>query len=204
MKKMLIIFMMFLLTLNGCMPQSKNDVQKEQKQEKIQQSNIIIDTQFFTVTLPESWKDLYDCDIYREDYETGYTICFYEKESRKVIEGGYLFGISLYEEGVDYSFLPSFDELGQIQTYSKTYEVIVEYPTDVQFNEDTADLYHQLSDQIDDILGTIEAKKGCQYIKNNKSSVLSSRAFIYCRCFQYSYTGISGFSLFQGISCLSK
>ncbi|MGN1182529.1 MAG: hypothetical protein ACI4SR_05925 [Faecalibacillus sp.] len=44
MKKMLIIFMMFLLTLNGCMPQSKNDVQKEQKQEKIQQSNIIIDT----------------------------------------------------------------------------------------------------------------------------------------------------------------
>lgn len=121
--------------------------------------------------MPESWKDLYDCDIYREDYETGYTICFYEKESRKVIEGGYLFGISLYEEGVDYSFLPSFDELGQIQTYSKTYEVIVEYPTDVQFNEDTADLYHQLSDQIDDILGTIEAKKGCQYIKNNKSSV---------------------------------
>ena len=94
-----------------------------------------------------------------------YSVVFYEKESHKEIEGGFVFGISLYEEGVDYTFLPSYEELGILKTDNQTFNVLVEYPTDVQFTEDTSDHYHALTEDTEEVINSIQAKEGCTFTK---------------------------------------
>ena len=74
--------------------------------------------------------------------------------------GGFLFGISLYEEDEDISYLPSYETIGLLEAKGQTYQVIVEYPTDVQFSDDTAENYQKLSKDMDDVIASLEVKEG--------------------------------------------
>ena len=38
--------------------------------------------------------------------------------------------------------------------------MIVEYPTDVQFSDDTAENYQKLSKDMDDVIASLEVKEG--------------------------------------------
>lgn len=49
---------------------------------------------------------------------------------------------------------------------NKNYTVLVEYPTDVQFTEETSDVYHELSKDTDEILQSFQAKEGYTFEKN--------------------------------------
>ena len=60
--------------------------------------------------------------------------------------------ISLYASEEDYSFLPSYEKIGTLSEFENTYHVIIEYPTDVQFSEETQDAYHELVKDLDDII----------------------------------------------------
>ena len=69
-----------------------------------------IDTEYFTVEVPEFWNGLYEYEIYEDDI--GYSLIFYEKDSHASMEAGHLMSISLYLESEDYTYLLSYEELG--------------------------------------------------------------------------------------------
>ena len=167
MKKIFII-MVFVLTviLSGCSTNESDKDNKDNQDTQIQIQENVVDTKYYTVMVPEDWKDLYEWMMYSAT-NNQYTLGFYEKESHAEIEGGFLFGISLYLDDEDYSYLPSYDILGTLKVENQSFTVIVEYPTDVQFTEDTANAYHQLSDDIDKVLKSFQAKNGCTFEKND-------------------------------------
>lgn len=114
----------------------------------------VIDTKYFSVTIPESWGEYYSYEIFNYE-ESAYSLIFYETQSREEY-GGKVFSIRLIPETEDYTYYPSYEVLGRIETnQSDTFNVIVLYPTDVQFNPDHAQIYAILEAGIDDILESI-------------------------------------------------
>ena len=71
-----------------------------------------VETTYFTVELPESWKKTVTVDI-GEDIENIYDVSFYEKINFETEGAGHLFTVRIIPEGEDYSFYPSYDVLGK-------------------------------------------------------------------------------------------
>lgn len=150
MKKVLLV-LACLLMLVGC------------HNEEVSNSTII-STDYFTVEVPESWEGLYEYQIFNEEVY-GYSLVLFEKESYHSMNAGHLMSISLYLDSEDYTYLPSYDYLGTLETGDKVYNVLVEYPTDVQFEQEYADEYQYLSKDMDDIIKTIMPRNGSIYKK---------------------------------------
>lgn len=152
------IFMLLscLMLLVGC----KSDI--DDKTAGSIPQEITVETEYFHVQVPSSWEGLYEYQIYDEDIN-GYALIFYEKESYETMGAGYLMAISLYHESEDYTYLPSYDVLGTLEVEDDIYNVLVEYPTDVQFEEQNADKYFKLSNGMESILDTITPNEGYTY-----------------------------------------
>ncbi|MGN1182501.1 MAG: hypothetical protein ACI4SR_05785 [Faecalibacillus sp.] len=164
MKKRWIIITIFVVLLCSCNSKSTSQGQKDTTTK--QETGEKIDTNYFTIMIPEKWQDLYEYEIYPDSESHTYAIEFYEKTSRQEINGGYLFGISLYQENENLYDLPSFKLLGNLEVDQDIYQVVVEYPTDVQYTEKAEKNYRNLAQDIDDILDTIQAKDNYSFIKN--------------------------------------
>lgn len=164
MKKRWIIITILVVLLCGCNSKSISQDQKDVTPK--QEIGEKINTKFFSIMIPEKWHDLYEYEIYPDSGNQIYTIEFYEKTSRQDINGGYLFGISLYQENEDLYDLPSFELLGKLEVNQDVYQVVVEYPTDVQYTEKATKTYRNLAQDIDDILSTIEANDNYSFMKN--------------------------------------
>lgn len=159
----------------------------------ITQSNpdIVIDTEYYTLSTPSSWED--DCFYEITDGESySYNLSFYDKASYDAINGGWLFSIKLLTEFEDYSVYPNYDVLGSLEVYRiGLYNIVVIYPTDVQYSEETAWNYNQLSAQIPSLLKTIDFKEECNFsedplpIVNNESSQESLSADFYFELCNY-------------------
>ena len=80
-------------------------------------------------------------------------------------EGGHLFSIALMPETEDYTVFPSYDWLGVLKTPDGEFNMIVIYPTDVQFSEDTAAEYNEMAADIDRIIKTVKAAGGAEFVK---------------------------------------
>ena len=169
MKKILIALSCLFIICGCSTTNNETDKKEETTQEETTKKGAvaeettqdIIDTEYFTVVVPDSWEGLYEYDIYQD--ENGYSLVFYEKDSHASMDAGHLMSISLYLEDEDYSYLPCYEELGKLDTGEYIYNVLVEYPTDVQFDESDAAKYQQLSNTMESILETIEANEGCTY-----------------------------------------
>lgn len=173
---MITIIFVFSMMLTGCSYQQiKPETTKKEGKREVQQKQsdknegIYAETRYYTLTLPSKWKDLYDLEVtsVQSHPKDLYTLCLYEKENHKEIDAGFLFSVELYRENEDYSYLPSYKDLGNLTVNDKVYHVIVTYPTDVQCTEDTYDLYHQLSNDIDKIIPTFQAKDGYIFEEND-------------------------------------
>lgn len=125
--------------------------------------DMLIDTEYYTLSVPNSWND--DCFYEVVDGERyNYTLSFYDKESYDAINGGWLFSINLFTEFEDYSNYPKYDVLGSLEVYRiGSYDIVVTYPTDVQYSEETAEKYHEMSAAIADILKTISFMEECTF-----------------------------------------
>lgn len=163
MKKRTLIMMVLIALLCGCQAKEKSSTQEETP--AIDKTTTIINTEYFTVKVPKKWNGSYIYEVYPDSESYAYTINFYEIESRQEMDGGFLFGISLYDEDEDISYLPSYEEIGMLEAEKQTYQVIVEYPTDVQFTDDTAKNYNKLCQDVDNIIQSIKAKDGCTLTK---------------------------------------
>jgi len=123
----------------------------------------IIDTEYYTLSAPSSWKD--DCFYEIADGESyNYTLRLYDESSHTAINGGWLFSIDLLTEFEGYSHYPDYDILGSLEVYRiGSYNIIATYPTDVQYSEETAEKYREMYDCIPQILKTIKFKDECTF-----------------------------------------
>lgn len=122
----------------------------------------VIDTEYYTITIPESWCE--DC-IYEiiDGDNNDYSLCFCDKSNYEE-SGGWLFSVVLLSQQDDYTYYPSYEILGSIDVPGTgSFNVIVSYPTDVQFSNETAEKYCEMFDEIPDILKTISFKESCTF-----------------------------------------
>lgn len=128
-----------------------------------QQGGSIIETGFYyTITLPGDWNGKYICN----DIEDNVSSClaFYEKESADTEYGGHLFTVMLLPESEDYTQYPSYDYMGVLKTPEGDFNMVVLYPTDVQFSEDTSKAYNNLVSGVEQAVKTIKAAEGAELV----------------------------------------
>ncbi len=158
MKKIFLIFMimcgLFMYGICSAAPGGQN-------------YNVYVDTKYYTINVPDSWRD--DC-LYSltEGENHGYDLAFYDRSSRVKLNGhgGRLFCVRLMPASEDYTHFPEYDVLGKVKVNGiGSYNIIVLYPTDVQFPMETMSKYKEMERCIPEILSTISFKNGCTYSK---------------------------------------
>lgn len=137
-------------------PAATEDIQISRQGEAVQ-------TDYYTITLPAMWANECSTDTWHHEEDTGYGLHVYHTASMNADMGGDLFTIDLYPEGTDYTFLPAYDYLGRLTTPTGVFSVVVLYPTDVRFSEQTASSYRALEKDIPTVLDTLTAADGCTF-----------------------------------------
>lgn len=122
----------------------------------------VIGTKYYTVTLPEEWKDV--CVFEIIDLEDGtYNLTLYELTSHEEMGAGKLCTIMLMPTSDDtYKDFPDYELLTALDTPDGSFYVIALFPTDVQFNENTVETYNVMADQLIDVLWTIRPNEGIE------------------------------------------
>lgn len=153
--------------------------------------DMVVDTEYYTLSAPSSWEDGCFYEL-AEGESYNYTLSFYDKASHEAVNGGWLFTINLFTEFEDYTIYPDYDVLGSLEVYRiGSYNIVVTYPTDVVYSEETAKNYNQMYSQIPDVLKTISFKEECTFseeplpIDNSVSSQESLSADFYAELCTY-------------------
>ena len=170
MKKIVLIMIFVMLFSVGCssgtdQPDTSNaDVSEDSEETKSEETEIQkkedtgiqVEGKYFTLTLPESWKDKYYENEIENEY--GYYMEFIEKTSSDTQYGGWLFSIAIPDEATFDE--PSYNYIGQINIDGKEKTMIVVWPTDVQFSEETAEAYQLLAETSEDVITSVEPNEG--------------------------------------------
>lgn len=124
---------------------------------------MLIDTEYYTLSAPSSWKE--DCLCSVADGEAGnYLVAFYDKVCHESTDDGWLFTLDLMAPYEDYTNYPDYEVLGSVAVnHTDVYNLVVLYPSDVQFSEETAQKYCAMCDDIPQILETIIFKENCSF-----------------------------------------
>lgn len=153
----------------AAMPNTEQTQGRESTQIRENVTSLKIDTEYYTIEVPNSWNEdsfykITDGELY------SYTLSFYDKASYEETDGGWLFSIRLEPEFENYSgygSYGSYDILGSLEVYRiGSYNIVVLYPTDVQYSDKTAENYREMSGSISDILDTISFKDECTFSKD--------------------------------------
>lgn len=127
---------------------------------------------FFTVRLPESWRDKYIVE--HDETDTTYGLSFYQKAAKDAGFGGWLFTLTSFPEDVDYSQYPQYELVGVIRSAGGFDEYLVAiYPSDVQFDEPQREQYTAMYADIPSILGGITVAEGCELIPKDELNLWS-------------------------------
>ncbi len=124
-----------------------------------------ISTPYFSVELTGAHRDEFVTSSNVPEDGFAYVIDFFEMPDHKDENGGgHLFSLLVCEMDLDFSFLPSYSEVGILTDENGTsYTLVCEYPSDVQFSQHTQELYNEMADEIPTILKTIKPNEGCQF-----------------------------------------
>ena len=122
--------------------------------------DIVIETAYYTLTLPVDFYNNCELQIFPADEEGPDALVLYELSSFKTDYGGHLCSILLIPHGEDYDFYPAYEWLGVLETPEGDFDIVVLYPTDVQFSEDTAAEYNRLVQYVEDVLYSLRPKDG--------------------------------------------
>lgn len=179
MKQFVLIFLCLMLVLSGCgqkqaqvsttpaateaavtEPAPETEPVTEAKEETV--PAYTVSTKYYTLTLPAEWEQTCAVELFQQ--ESGlYVLGLYEAIAREEFGGGNLCSIQLMSEGDDtYKDFPSYQWLGQLETSDGSYNVIVLYPTDVQFSENAVEAYNEMSAQLQDVLCTLTPVEGVE------------------------------------------
>lgn len=113
----------------------------------------------YSVKLPAYWST--HCKLYSDSEYLG----FYEKQSHSTA-GGHLFTLKLYATDEDYRDAPNYSLLGYLtDSNGVTYHLVAHFPTDVQYEPQSATMYRKMRDEFDRISTTITPASGYTYTK---------------------------------------
>lgn len=161
----LIIAGILFFTFCGCSNSIKTESEPSQKQdvssqkENSKKNDNVIETRYFYLTLPKSWKDNYYLEMTSGsgyDYETDefeYVVSFSEKGGYMRNGAGHLVDIILTADSEYDSFARG--EMIGVLTLEKPYYFFARYPSDVQSDIDNRELYVKMSGDVDLLLSTI-------------------------------------------------
>ncbi len=122
----------------------------------------VIETKYYSLELYDVWADACRYEIFQMDSGL-YILSLYETTAYEEFGGGKLCSIQLINAGDDtYKDFPSYEWLGELDTPDGRFNVIVLFPTDVQFSENTAQAYTQMYDSIHDVLFTLSPQEGVE------------------------------------------
>lgn len=117
-----------------------------------------VSTPYFNLSIPESWGGKYYCSsIDRND--GGYEIKFYEYADYAESDTGFLFSMIMFPQGTDYTEIPNLTDTGTVTTANGTYNLVVVYPSDVQYSEENEDLYDSMKKDVPSIVNSISENK---------------------------------------------
>ena len=119
-------------------------------------------TKYYSITLPDEWKDNLIFEIL--DLEDGtYNLTLYELTSHEEMDSGKLCTLMLIPTGDDaYKDFPDYELICELDTPEGSFYVIALFPTDVQFNEETMDIYNAMVEELMDVLWTIQPNNGIE------------------------------------------
>ncbi len=135
---------------------------KQVEQNSSEKSNgKLVNTPFFTIYLPKDHADDYAIESFEDAGDLVYSLSLSERVEYNRTNAGFLYSINIYTATTDFTYLPSYTELGTLTKSDGTlYNVIREYPSDVQFSQDTREMYTTLAKEEESVLQTLTAKKG--------------------------------------------
>ena len=137
----------------------------------------LLTTPYFTVKLPEDWKDLVSWSAYQHTYENEqyYSLGFAAKECAEA-EGGNLCSVQVstvppqFIRYVGGEFVCGLKKTGEQKVSAY---IGVSYPTDVQFGEKTKDLYDKLYAEAQKIKDSIAPASGYEKVEMTYAEALA-------------------------------
>lgn len=118
----------------------------------------VIETKYYTLTLPDEWSE-----ICRYSVVDDITVTLREKSSYESFGGGKLCTLLTMSTDDDtYKDFPDYELLCALDTPDGSFYVIALFPTDVQFNEETMDIYNAMVEELMDVLWTIQPNNGIE------------------------------------------
>ena len=119
-------------------------------------------TKYYKVPIPQEWADSCAYDIFEMDNGLD-ILSLYEVTAYDEFGGGKLCSIQLMPTNDEtYKDFPDYEFLGVLNTPEGNFNLILLYPTDVQFTEETMDAYNEMAQKLPDVLCTISPKEGIE------------------------------------------
>ena len=134
-------------------------------------SSWTVTTKYYTMTIPPAWTGHFDADVLETG--EGYNLQVVNKESADANFGGHLFTIMLIPADEDYTYLPSYDYLGTMDTPDGSFSVVVLYPTDVQTGDVWQEFYKILNGDKNTAITSIRPAAGVTWTLPNGKTISS-------------------------------
>ncbi len=116
-----------------------------------------VETDLYDLMIPSSWQSLVNIEKRDGEYND-YTLGFYHNASASAGVGGHLFSICMYPDD-SYKDLPAYKYMGRLVfKQAEPYEIVVIYPTDVQFTDATSSEYQLLKADIESVIQSFTPK----------------------------------------------
>ena len=164
MKRFVIILFCILLLLSFCgceaEPQAPTVPTVPKPEDPL--PAFVIDTKYYTLAIPQKWADSCAYEIFETDNGLD-VLSLYEATAFEEFGGGKLCSIQLMPTNDEtYKDFPDYEFLGVLNTPEGNFNLILLYPTDVQFTEETMDTYNEMAQKLPDVLCTISPKEGIE------------------------------------------
>ena len=140
-------------------PEAEPGVETEEAPAETEPPTSLVDTKFYTLTLPNEWIGKCICDMHERD-DGSYSMSVHEINDFLDFGGGTLFTIMMLPTTEDYTIFPSYELLGSMDTPEGTFYLVALFPTDVQFTEENVGVYNEMYEGVADVLDTLAPKNG--------------------------------------------
>lgn len=146
--KRLLVILFVLLLLCGCA-------------RKAPVPEVVIETEYYTVKMPQAWVDKCTYSIEESSYGTS-IVTFYENTSYAAGCGGKICSIQLIPVQVDWTTVEDATLFCSLQTPDGLFHILQIYPWETQCNKETYENFEAMRKLTPELLHAITPKDGCK------------------------------------------
>ena len=119
----------------------------------------LLETDYFSILIPEELDGLYDVSV------TPTAVSVYEKNAH-ADGAGFVFNVAAYSDPADYANNPHYERGGMVTDLgNQSYDLVIEYPSDVQMDLDHREEYTKLAEAVPGIIESLQPAKNYKYTK---------------------------------------